>query len=87
LASFVYENNQFIFYLLQNYVTWTNLGLFYLYHSDTELAKEAFNKAQVLDPDFALAWVGHGALAVALGHQEEATAMFEHAVGLTTPVV
>lgn len=63
------------------------MGLFYLYHSDTDLAKEAFNKAQVLDPDYALAWVGQGILAVTLGHQDEASALFEHAVGLAVPVV
>ncbi|KAI0700930.1 TPR-like protein [Cytidiella melzeri] len=70
----------------KNYVTWTNLGLFYLFHSDTELAQEAFNKAQVLDPDYALAWVGRASLAVALGDQSEASALFEHAVGLAAPV-
>ncbi|KAI0093293.1 TPR-like protein [Irpex rosettiformis] len=70
----------------KNFVTWTNLGLFYLYHSDAELAREAFNRAQVLDPDYALAWVGQAVLAVTLGHRSEASALFEHAVGLTTIV-
>lgn len=68
-------------------MTWTNLGLFYLYHSDAELAKAAFNKAQVLDPDYALTWVGQAVLAATLGQQSESAALFEHAVGLTTVVV
>ncbi|KAH9947609.1 TPR-like protein [Amylocystis lapponica] len=70
----------------KNVVTWTNLGLFYLHHGDVELANEAFYKAQTLDPDYALAWVGQGLVATANGHETEATALFEHAVGLSVPV-
>ncbi|EMD32118.1 hypothetical protein CERSUDRAFT_119089 [Gelatoporia subvermispora B] len=62
--------------------TWTNLGFFYLYHEDAELANEAFYKAQVLDPDYALAWVGQGLVATINGHDHDARALFEHAIGL-----
>lgn len=67
-------------------ITWTNLGLLYLHHGDTELANEAFYKAQTLDPDYALAWVGQGLVASLNGHAPEARALFEHAVGLSAPV-
>lgn len=67
--------------------TWTNLGFLYLYHSDPELATEAFRKAQVLDPDFAAAWIGQGLVAVLNDHQHDALALFEHATGMAVPVV
>ncbi|KAK7692825.1 hypothetical protein QCA50_004460 [Cerrena zonata] len=66
--------------------TWTDLGLFYLYHEDAQLANEAFYKAQILDPDFSMAWVGQGLVATINGHDREAMALFEHATGLTSHV-
>ena len=68
-------------------VTWTNLGLLYLYHDDLQLANEALYRAQTLDPDYTVAWAGQGLVATANGHDTEARAMFEHAVGLTADVV
>jgi superkiller protein 3 len=68
-------------------VTWTNLGLLYLYHNDLQLANEALYKAQTLDPDCTVAWVGQGLVATANGHDTDARSMFEHAVGLTADVV
>ncbi|KAI0356305.1 TPR-like protein [Trametes cingulata] len=70
----------------KNAATWTNLGLFYLHHEDAELANEAFYKAQTLDPDYALAWVGQGLVATANGHDREARALFEHATTLSATV-
>ncbi|PIL34098.1 hypothetical protein GSI_03809 [Ganoderma sinense ZZ0214-1] len=67
----------------KNAATWTNLGMFYLHHEDIELANEAFYKAQTLDPDYALAWVGQALVATANNHNREASALFEHATGLT----
>ena len=72
---------------IQNAATWASLGLFYLRHEDAELANEAFYKAQTLDPDYALAWVGQGLVATVHGHAQEARALFEHATGLAAPVV
>ena len=70
----------------QNAATWTSLGMLYMQHEDIQLANEAFLKAQTLDSDYALAWVGQGLAAAATGHQREASALFEHASGLTASV-
>lgn len=66
---------------------WANLGLLYLHNDDLVLANEAFLKAQTLDPDFTLAWVGQGLVASANGHEDDANALFEHAVGLMADLV
>ena len=63
-------------------VPWTNLGLFYLVHSDEDLANQAFLKAQVLDPDWTAAWVGQATLADMAGHAAEASVLLEHAFSL-----
>lgn len=68
-------------------MTWTNLGLLYLYHNDIELANETLYRAQALDPDYTLAWVGQGLVASANGHHQDAKALFEHAVGLISDLV
>ncbi|KAG5653623.1 hypothetical protein H0H81_011849 [Sphagnurus paluster] len=70
----------------KNVSTWTNLGLLYLYHDDIELANEVLYRSQTLDPDYALAWIGQALVATANGHHAEATAMFEHVVGLSSNV-
>ncbi|RPD63776.1 TPR-like protein [Lentinus tigrinus ALCF2SS1-6] len=70
----------------KNAGTWTSLGMFYLQHEDVELANEAFYKAQTLDPDYVLAWVGQGLVATANQHHKDASALFEHATGLTAAV-
>ncbi|TDL26128.1 TPR-like protein [Rickenella mellea] len=70
----------------KNASTWTNLGLLYLHENDTELANEAFLKAQTLDPGYTLAWVGQALVATANGHDPEARALLEHAVGLSADV-
>jgi Tfp pilus assembly protein PilF len=67
--------------------TWTNLGLLYFHHSDLELANEALSRAQTLDPDYTLAWVGQSLVATAYGDEVEAKARLEHAVGLAAVVV
>ncbi|BGP48364.1 Superkiller protein 3 [Rhodotorula kratochvilovae] len=63
-------------------IPWTNLGLFYLVHGDEDLANQAFLKAQVLDSDWAAAWVGQATLADLAGHAVEASVLLEHAVSL-----
>ncbi|KZV61771.1 TPR-like protein [Peniophora sp. CONT] len=66
--------------------TWASLGLLYLHHGDTPLANEAFYRAQTLDPDYALAWVGQGLVATQNGHFADSRVLFEHAVSLTADV-
>ncbi|KAI0322400.1 TPR-like protein [Amylostereum chailletii] len=70
----------------KNVVTWTSLGLLYLFHGDPELANETFYRAQILDPDYHLAWVGQGLVATRNGHFADSRALFEHAVSLTADV-
>ncbi|KIJ18985.1 hypothetical protein PAXINDRAFT_109465 [Paxillus involutus ATCC 200175] len=70
----------------KNVVAWANLGLLYLYHDDLELANEALRRAQVLDPDYTLAWVGQALVATANGHDTDARTLLEHAVSLTADV-
>ncbi|EGN99549.1 hypothetical protein SERLA73DRAFT_159810 [Serpula lacrymans var. lacrymans S7.3] len=65
-------------------ITWTNLGLLYLYRNDLELANEALYRAQTLDPDYTTAWVGQALVATANGHETDARALLEHTVTLTT---
>lgn len=68
-------------------IPWSNLGLFYLVHKDEDLANQAFLKAQVLDPDWAAAWVGQATLANLAGHTTEAAVLLAHAftLGGSTP--
>lgn len=65
-------------------VPWTNLGFFYLFHQDGDLANQAFLKAQVLDPDWTAAWVGQALLAEQEGSKEQAEMLFEHAFSLAS---
>ncbi|KAL8673541.1 MAG: hypothetical protein Q9168_002030 [Polycauliona sp. 1 TL-2023] len=63
----------------KNVRTWTNLGFFYLVEGDSELASDAFTRAQSTDPEYALAWLGQGLLAAQLGESSEAQKFFAHA--------
>lgn len=63
--------------------TWTNLGTLYLLQNDTELAHQAFSRAQSTDPDYALAWVGEGIVALLFGEANEALSHFTHAFELS----
>ncbi|KAF8504124.1 TPR-like protein [Gautieria morchelliformis] len=70
----------------RNVMTWTNLGLLYLHHGDADIANEALYRAQTLDPDYVLAWVGQGLIATANGHHTESHALFAHAMSLSADV-
>ncbi|KAG1761965.1 superkiller protein 3 [Suillus occidentalis] len=70
----------------KNVVAWTNMGLLYLYHNDIDLATQAFTKAQTLDPDHTLAWIGQALIATANGHEANARTLLEHAVSMTADV-
>ncbi|KAF2704150.1 TPR-like protein [Pleomassaria siparia CBS 279.74] len=61
---------------------WTNLGTLYLLQNDQELAHAAFSRAQSTDPEFALAWVGEGIIALLYGDTKEALSHFTHAFEL-----
>lgn len=63
--------------------TWTNLGALYLLQNDTELAHQAFSRAQSQDPDYSLAWVGEGIVALLFGDATEALSHFTHAFELS----
>ncbi|KAF1970365.1 TPR-like protein [Bimuria novae-zelandiae CBS 107.79] len=63
--------------------TWTNLGTLYLLQNDSELAHQAFSRAQSTDPDYALAWVGEGMVALLFGDTTEALSHFTHAFELS----
>ncbi|KAF8342132.1 TPR-like protein [Cantharellus anzutake] len=69
----------------KNPTIWTNLGVFYLHHGDTDLANQSFYKAQVSDPDYGPAWIGQAMVATINQHLPEARALFEHALILFTP--
>ncbi|KAJ6607768.1 superkiller protein 3 SKI3 [Mycena sp. CBHHK59/15] len=70
----------------KNPLTWSNLGLLYLHQKDLELANQALFRAQTLDPDCTMAWVGQALVATANGHRLDSTTLFEHAVTLATAV-
>ncbi|KAG2113725.1 superkiller protein 3 [Suillus discolor] len=70
----------------KNVVAWTKIGLLYLYHNDIELATQAFTKAQTLDPDHTLAWIGQALIAITNGHEADARTLLEHAVSMTADV-
>ncbi|KAL2800774.1 hypothetical protein BJX66DRAFT_331716 [Aspergillus keveii] len=62
---------------------WTNLGTLYLMHNDIQLSNEAFTRAQSTDPDYSLAWVSQGFLALLFGEPREARGLFEHAFDIS----
>lgn len=57
---------------------WTNLAALYMANDDLELASEALDKAQALDPDYVSCWVGQGLIVYIKGNQERASNIFEH---------
>jgi superkiller protein 3 len=72
---------------VQNVEVWTSLGFLCLYHDDLELASEAFLKAQTLDPDHTVTWVGQALIATRNGQHANSRMLFEHAVNLSADVV
>lgn len=71
----------------QNVDVWTSFGFLCFYHDDLELASEAFLKAQTLDPDHTMAWVGQALIATRKGNHTDSCMLFEHAVSLSADVV
>ncbi|KAI9511143.1 TPR-like protein, partial [Russula earlei] len=70
----------------KNVDVWTSFGFLCFYHDDLELASEAFLKAQTLDPDHTMAWVGQALLATRNGLHTDSRMLFEHAVSLSADV-
>ncbi|KAG6820878.1 hypothetical protein H0H93_010222 [Arthromyces matolae] len=70
----------------KNVAAWTSLGLLYLYYNDIELANQALHRAQTLDPDYAMAWIAQALIATQNGHDADAVAILEHAIGLAPNV-
>lgn len=64
-------------------MVWTNLGYLYFDLDDRELAKACFLKAQIIDPDYARAWLGQGLLAEKNQEMDHAKALFAHSVTLS----
>lgn len=62
---------------------WCNLGMLYIRGLDSQLAQEAFHRAQVLDPDYAMAWVGQAIVAGRNKNLSHCVALLEHAVSLS----
>ena len=60
--------------------TWTNYGILCLMNEDIELANESFSRAQSADPDYALAWLAQGFIALRVGDAGEASTLFTHAL-------
>ncbi|KAG8761021.1 Superkiller protein 3 [Serendipita sp. 396] len=64
-------------------ILWCNLGLLYIKNADDKLAQEAFSRAQVVDPDCAMSWVGQALVAGARRDIQGSLSLLEHAVSLT----
>ncbi|WAR61977.1 hypothetical protein PtB15_14B70 [Puccinia triticina] len=67
----------------KNHIAWTNLGFFYVTHSDLDLANQAFERAQLIEPDWSLSWMGQGLIASLNGQQQKAGELVEHAYSLS----
>ncbi|KNF03722.1 hypothetical protein PSTG_03244 [Puccinia striiformis f. sp. tritici PST-78] len=67
----------------KNHIAWTNLGFFYVTHSDLELANEAFERAQLIEPDWSLSWMGRALIASLSDQQDKAGELVEHAYSLS----
>ncbi|KAI0305418.1 TPR-like protein [Multifurca ochricompacta] len=70
----------------KNVDVWTSFGFLCFYHDDLELANEAFLKAQTLDPDHILTWVGQALIATRNGQHADSRMLLEHAVSLSADV-
>ncbi|GJJ06168.1 hypothetical protein Clacol_000357 [Clathrus columnatus] len=68
----------------KNCVIWTHLGLLYLYNQDLEPANQALYRAQIIDPDYVLAWIGQGLVATENQHHTDSYSLFSHAVDISS---
>lgn len=63
---------------------WCNLGFLYLDLDDAALAFQVFYKAQTLDPENPMPWLGQALTAEATGNHEKAENLFAHATTLSS---
>jgi superkiller protein 3 len=66
----------------KTFTSWSNLGIFYLMHSNIPLANKAFSRAQQADTTFLQAWIGQGIIAEIIGERDEAMDIFRHCTQL-----
>lgn len=64
---------------LRDMQAWTNLAALYLRYGDTQLAKEAFDRATSLAPDQGVSWLGNALTAEVEGDQKTASRLTTHA--------
>lgn len=57
---------------------WGNLAALYFQSGDYELAKQAFERVQSIDPDNSLSWLGMALVNFINGESESAKRLFEH---------
>lgn len=62
---------------------WCNYGYLCISHNDHELANQAFNKAQIIEPENAWAWLGQALVAYRDNDVKEALSLFEQASTLS----
>jgi superkiller protein 3 len=66
----------------QSVKAWCRLGFLYLKEESTELAKQAFLEAQVCEPAYSPAWIGHGIIAQKQHRNGEADSIWSYAAHL-----
>jgi superkiller protein 3 len=64
--------------IVNNSISWTNLGILYLLMDEHGLANNAFKEAQNQEPSYINGWVGQALLAELTGFDEEAMDLFRH---------
>ncbi|KAK1779615.1 hypothetical protein QBC45DRAFT_411063 [Copromyces sp. CBS 386.78] len=62
---------------------WANLATLALAQGDLGLANEAFTRSQSTDPDYSLAWLGQGVVALLTGNEKDARGLFTHAMEIS----
>lgn len=68
---------------LRDTQVWTNLAALYLRYGDTQLAKEAFDRATSLAPDQGVSWLGNALTAEVEGDKKTASRLTSHAYVLS----
>ena len=62
---------------------WSNLGYFYLFHSDLECSRECFSHSQLLDPEWPSSWLGKALIAHSCQQMDEYHDFIQHGQELT----